>query len=105
MRARLFFSLLFTVNAVFAQTNKLLLIGTYTSDGSEGIYVYNFNAATGDNSFVSAVKTPNPSYLAVSPDQRMVYAVSENADSTQFGVGGFVSAFSFNKHKQKLTWI
>ncbi len=105
MQARLFFSLLFTFNAVFAQTNKLLLIGTYTSGGSEGIYVYNFNSATGDNSLVSSVKTPNPSYLAVSPDQKMVYAVSENADSTKFGVGGYISAFSFNKNKQTLTPI
>ncbi|MEP7145178.1 MAG: lactonase family protein [Ferruginibacter sp.] len=105
MPARLFFSLLFTFNAVFAQNNVHLLIGTYTSGKSEGIYVYNFNVATGENSFVSSVKTTNPSYLAVSPDQKMVYAVNENADSTKFGVGGMVSAFSFDKEKGSLTEI
>ncbi|MEP7108308.1 MAG: lactonase family protein [Ferruginibacter sp.] len=99
------FSFLFTFNSVFAQTNSFLLIGTYTSGKSEGIYVYNFNSTSGDNSFVSSVKTANPSYLAVSPNQKMVYAVSENADSTKSGIGGYISAFSFNKEKGSLTEI
>ena len=80
----------------FTQSKTYLLIGTYTSGKSEGIYVYNFNSSTGDNSFVSSTKIANPSYLAVSSNNKMVYAVSEIADSTKFGIGGSVSAFSFN---------
>jgi len=103
MPARLLLILLFTFNAAYAQTNTYLLIGTYTSGKSEGIYVYNFNSATGDNNFVSTVKTANPSYLTVSPNHKMVYAVTENADSTKFGIGGEISAFSFDNKKGALT--
>ncbi len=81
---------------IFCQ-NKYLLIGTYTSGKSEGIYVYKFNTKTGDNSFLSLAKTSNPSYLAVAPNKKMVYAVNENADSTMHTVGGNISAFSFKK--------
>jgi 6-phosphogluconolactonase len=89
--------LLIIPSFVLAQKKLYLLIGTYTSGKSEGIYVYDFNTATGDNSFVSVVKTSNPSFLAVSPNKKYVYAVNENADSTKFTVGGNISAFSFNK--------
>jgi 6-phosphogluconolactonase len=92
----LLFSLLYCINAA-AQKENYLLIGTYTSGKSEGIYVYNFNSATGDNSLVSSVKTSNPSFLAISPNKKTVYAVNENADSTMHTVGGNISAFSFNK--------
>ena len=80
----------------FSQSNTYLLVGTYTSGKSEGIYVYNFNSTNGDNSLVSSSKVANPSYLAVSADNKKVYAVTENADRTKFGVGGGISAFSFN---------
>ena len=89
----------------FSQSNTYLLIGTYTSGKSEGIYVYNFNSKTGDNSFVSSSKVANPSYLAVSSDNKKVYAVTENADSTKFGVGGAISAFSFDNKKGTLTYL
>ena len=85
--------------------DQYLIIGTYTSEKSEGMYVYKFNTETGENSFVSAVKTSNPSYLAVSPNQKYVYAVNENADSTRFTVTGHVAAFSFDKNTGKLNFI
>lgn len=72
-----------------------LLVGTYDSPKSEGIYVYKFNNTDGSAKEVSHIKTPNPSFLTVSPDQKYVYAVNETADST--GKGGRVSSFSFNK--------
>ncbi len=73
-----------------------LLIGTYTSSGSDGIYVYKFNAQTADTKLLSSVKTSNPSYLAVSPNMKFVYAVNENDP-------GGISAFSFNKDSGTLT--
>lgn len=97
--------LLGSTSVAFTQTNTYLLVGTYTSGKSEGIYVYNFNLATGDNSFVSSTKIANPSFLAVSHNNKRVYAVTENADSTKLGVGGSLSAFSFNKEKGFLTLI
>lgn len=87
---------LFSVLSLSAQDEHFLLIGTYTSGKSEGIYVYKFNSATGENRFVSAVRSSNPSFLAVSSNEKFVYAVNENADSTIDPPGGTVTAFSFN---------
>jgi 6-phosphogluconolactonase len=75
-----------------------LLVGTYTDAGSEGIYTYKFNAQTGDATAQSSVKTSNPSYLAVSPDNKFVYAV--NSDNE-----GMVSAFQFNKLDGSLKFL
>ncbi|MBO9633760.1 MAG: lactonase family protein [Chitinophagaceae bacterium] len=61
----------------FSQAKQYLLIGTYTSGKGEGIYVYSFDK--GKLEPVSKVVTNNPSYLAVSPDQRFVYAVHEES--------------------------
>ncbi len=85
----------------FAQKQKeaYLLVGTYTSGKSEGIYVYKFNTATANYKLLSVAKTSNPSYLAVSPNKKMVYAVNENADSTMHTVGGNISAFRFTNGK------
>ncbi len=81
------------------QKEAYLLVGTYTSGKSEGIYVYKFNTVTGDYKLLSVTKTSNPSYLAVAPNKKMVYAVNENADSTMHLVGGNISAFSFKNGK------
>lgn len=88
---------------IFAGAQKnYLLVGTYTTGKSQGVYVYHFNSATGDFDSVSMIKTPNPSYLAVSPDQKFVYAVNENAKN---GNGGEVAAFAFDKSDGKLSFI
>jgi len=80
-----------------------LLVGTYDSPKSEGIYVYKFNTETGTAKEVSHIKTPNPSFLSISPDGKFVYAVAETAP--QDGKGGDIAAFSFNKEKGTLTFI
>ena len=79
-----------------------MLVGTYTSGSSKGIYVYRFNSATGDFDSVSMICTPNPSFLDISPDEKYVYAVHEIA---QGGNGGEVAAFSFNKKNGQLSFI
>jgi 6-phosphogluconolactonase len=88
-----------------AQKEYYLLTGTYTSGKSEGIYVYKFNIETGNASFVSSVKTPNPSFLAVSPNHKYVYAVNENADSSRFTEMGSVVAYSFDKSDGTLHFL
>jgi 6-phosphogluconolactonase len=108
MKRSIFFPLLLCLSlSIFGQRSneQYLLIGTYTGEKSEGIYVYKFNTETGENSFVSSVKTSNPSFLSVSPNQKFVYAVNENADSTRFNVTGHVAAFSFDKKNGQLTFI
>ena len=91
----LLLSLNLSLNLTAQSNEKILLIGTYTSDSSEGIYVYKFNTGTGDNSRLSSVKTSNPSYLVVSPDNKYVYAVNEDAPGT-------VTSFVFNKPNSRL---
>ncbi|MBK6634983.1 MAG: lactonase family protein [Chitinophagaceae bacterium] len=86
-----------------AQQEQYLLVGTYTSGKSEGIYVYTFNVANAETRFVHVAKSSNPSFLAVSTNNKFVYAVNENADSTGSAVSGSISAFSFNAANGGLT--
>lgn len=55
----------------------LLLVGTYTDTDSEGIYSLRFNQETGECSPLAVTNIANPSFLAVSEDNRTVYAVTE----------------------------
>ncbi len=79
-----------------------LLIGTYTEPGkSEGIYVYKFNAKTGEFSYrAEATGVKNPSFLTASKDGKHVYSVSEVGDGQ-----GAVSAFSFDPTVGKLDFL
>jgi 6-phosphogluconolactonase len=64
--------------------------GTYTRQKSKGIYVYRFDLATGkltDGSL--AAETSNPSFVAVSPDHKYLYAANENDK-------GMVTAFAID---------
>jgi 6-phosphogluconolactonase len=80
-----------------AQDHKLL-IGTYTNTTSEGIYVYQFNLATAQSKLLSSAKSSNPSFIAVSPNKKFVYAVNENNPGT-------VSAFAFHKESGVLSLL
>ncbi|TDQ76710.1 lactonase family protein [Sphingobacterium yanglingense] len=61
---------------VQAQTAKLY-VGTYTSaGGSEGVQLYDFEAATGASTFSGTIPMDNPSFLA--RKGQMLYAVNEN---------------------------
>ncbi len=84
------------------QSNDLhyLITGTYTGGKSEGIYVFEFNSRDGSCKPVSHVKVSNPSFVAVSPDEKCVFAVNENSDH---GMGGEVSSFTFDKKTGALT--
>ena len=95
------FSLLYTVNG-FCQ-KQILLIGTYDSPKSEGIYVFEFNDLDGSVKELSHVKTSNSSYIAISPNKKYVYAVNENANIT--GKGGSVTSFLFDKKSGNLKKI
>jgi len=85
--------------AVVAQNKQYyLLIGTYTTD----IHVYKFNTADASIKFVSKISgTENPSYLAITKDNKFVYAVNENHGDKP----GEVSAFSFDRPKGTLQFI
>ena len=65
-----------------AENELTMLVGTYTSGNSKGIYTFRFNQETGSVSPLSEIEVSNPSYLTLSADNRFVYAVSEQNDST-----------------------
>ena len=81
---------------------QYMLVGTYTSGKSKGIYVYEFDSKEQAATLVDSVITPNPSYLAISPNQEYVYAVNENDAASG---GGKVTAFSFDKSNGNLEEI
>lgn len=59
-----------------------LLVGTYTQKESKGIYVYKLDTISGSSEYVSMAYVDNPSYLAVSNDEKYVYAITENGKDT-----------------------
>ncbi|HEX7847170.1 MAG TPA: lactonase family protein [Chitinophagaceae bacterium] len=96
------FSTIFAMGQL-APHEQYLLVGTYTSTSagkSEGIYVYRFNTETGEATYVNKAITENPSFLAVSPDQKFVYAVNEGAKDK-----GSIAAFSFDRGNGQLTYL
>lgn len=57
-----------------------LFIGTYTKGKSRGIYSATLDLATGQLGLPElAAEVPNPTFLALSPDRRFLYAVCANA--------------------------
>lgn len=89
---------------IIAKTQQYYLItGTYTNGKSEGIYVYKFDASHGSAKYVSSVKISNPSFVAVSPDEKFIYSVEENAANN--GLGGEITSFSFDKKTGTLTYL
>ena len=86
-----------------AQQQYYLITGTYTTGKSEGIYVYQFNSNDGTAKAISSVKISNPSFVAVSPDEKFVYSVEENAAKN--GKEGEITAFSFNKETGRLSFL
>jgi len=83
-------------------------IGTYTAEAgstSKGIYAYRFDTDTGEIASIGvAAETANPSFLAVHPNQRFLYAVNETGNY-QGQKSGAVSAFSIDHTTGKLTLL
>lgn len=77
-----------------APTQFRAYVGTYTGKKSQGIYTFTFNAATGEVGKPElAGETVNPSFLAIHPNGKNLYAVGEVA-AVDGKKGGGVSAFA-----------
>ncbi len=90
-----------------AHKNYFVYVGTYTQDGStsKGIYAYRFDATTAKLTPVGlAAETTNPSFLAVHPNHRFLYAVNEIGNYKGQESGG-VSAFAIDRATGKLTFL
>jgi len=87
---------------LLTERDYLVYIGTYTGPKSQGIYVYKLAAATGKLTPLGlAAEANNPSFLAVHPNHRYLYAVDEISDYQGKKAGG-VSAFSIDRATGKL---
>lgn len=90
----------------FAQSKKPLpstfdlLIGTYTTGTSQGIYVYRFYAESGKLAYLNQITTDNPSYLCITDDNKFVYSVDEKDKGN-----GIVNGFTFNAKSGKMALI
>jgi len=82
-------------------------VGTYTGavgagSNGEGIYLFEMNPASGELARRKLVaKTPCPSWIAIHPSKRYLYAVNEVRD--YHGNSGSVSAFSIDATSGDLT--
>ena len=85
-------------------SNYLVYVGTYTGPKSQGIYVFKLSANGTSSSLELAAKTPNPSFLAIHPNHRSLYAVNE-VEEFQGRKSGSVSAFSIDRGTGKLTFL
>jgi 6-phosphogluconolactonase len=107
---RRFFAFLFALAAPLlllssAQTPQkvasgeyLVYVGTYTTkQSSKGIYVYRFDAGTGQLTSIGlAAESSDPSFLAVDPGEKYLYAVNE-VNNFNGGTSGAVSAFAIDR--------
>jgi 6-phosphogluconolactonase len=77
-----------------------VFIGTYTAGDSKGIYRADLDLTTGEMSQPQLAATAkNPSFLALHPGGRFLYAVNEVGDGTK---AGMVSAFALDPMTGKL---
>jgi 6-phosphogluconolactonase len=83
----------------------LVYFGTYTGTNSKGIYVSRFDVASGELSApMLAAESVNPSFLAIAPDHRFLFAASETKNFAD-KPGGSVTAFKLDAHTGKLEFL
>lgn len=80
-----------------------LIVGTYTEAGSSGIRTYRMNTQTGTYQLLHEYKASNPSFLCTSPDEKMLYAVEEESDST--GRAGQIISYRLKARSGKLIQV
>src|SRR5262245_4356587 len=108
---RVFFSLLLLVPAILAdgkdkkpkpqKKDFLAFAGTYTTKTqSKGIYMLPYDAANGKMPALGvAAETPDPSFVAIHPSGKFLYAVNEGGKSS------FFTSFALDAKTGKLTQL
>ena len=85
-----FLLLMTSITTRAADAGYYVYAGTYTGHGSRGIYLWQFDPGTGKAEEIGlAGETENPSFLAIHPSGKYVYAVNETDKGT-------VTAFSID---------
>jgi 6-phosphogluconolactonase len=82
----------------FSTRELTLYVGTYTSGKSEGIYIYRMDQLSGALKRAGSVQSENPSFLAIDPGKRFLYAVNETPT-------GSVSSFRIDPRTGQLSFL
>lgn len=78
-----------------AEQELTMIVGTYTSGDSKGLYSFRFNEENGTATALSEAEVENPSYLVPSADGKFIYAVSEFSNEQ-----AAANAFAFIRRKE-----
>jgi 6-phosphogluconolactonase len=101
-RIRVLITIALVVTAIASAADVTLFVGTYTNAQSKGIYSLQFDEASGKLSAPTlAAESESPSFLAMQPTGRYVYAANEHP-SGPANAPGTVSAFAVDGAKLKL---
>lgn len=86
-------------------TTSVVYVGTYTNKGSKGIYRFELDRNDGMLTRQGlAAEVVNPSFLALAPNRRFLYCVSEVADADGRRSGA-VSSLAINEKTYDLTLL
>jgi len=98
--------LLIALGASAAGGEYFVYIGTYTRSHGKGVYTFRFQPASGKVTALSlAAEIPNPSFLAVHPSGKFLYAESEHEGEDLAGKNNTVSAFAIDRATGALTFL
>jgi 6-phosphogluconolactonase len=93
------------VSAAQRPGKMLVYVGTYTSGKSEGIYLYSLNLGSGELEHIATTKgVKDPSFLAVAPRERYLYAVNE-LEEFAGKKSGAVSSFAVDQRSGDLNFL
>jgi 6-phosphogluconolactonase len=86
-------------------SERIVYIGTYTGETSQGIYAFRFDDTSGGLTPLGlAAETPSPSFLTSSANGRVVFAVNE-LQSFRGAASGSVTSFAVDPVTARLTEI
>ena len=90
------------VGQIQAQSSgEIMYVGTYSTRGSEGVYVFSFDRKAGTMRQIQTVaNAKSPSFLALHPSGKYLYSVNEAADKT-----GGVSSYAIDGKTGKLNYL
>ncbi len=85
-------------------TEYFAYIGTYTRNTSKGIYAFRFNPSSGKLTPMGlAAETPSPSFLAVHPNGRFLYATNEREWEEKMGT--MATAFAIDNNSGRISML
>jgi 6-phosphogluconolactonase len=85
-----------------SKSKYLVYVGTYTGPNSKGVYAFRFDEKTGKAESIGlAGEIVRPSFLAVHPNHRFLYAVSELGNNGR--ENGSITAFAIDPKNGALT--